>query len=226
MEPSAAANDQRLIEPARADLFILGAGFSKAVSEQMPTLRELGVQLQNRMGLHDGVLAPNRFGGDVELWLSYLAQRHPWLSESASLRNRAMFLDISTALSELIHACVRRTDPEGQPGFPAWFSELTQYWMKSAANVVTVNYDILVELACLTEYGPNGATYAGGLVPMHQRTGSTGVWLNDPPGFLHLIKLHGSINWYYSGVDTFAGSPSSTKKPIRFSTAVSNARMV
>ena len=67
------------------DVFILGAGFSKAISEQMPLLKELGQQLE--VCGTGGFIGSIQFGGNVELWLSYLAQRHPWLSEPETLRN-------------------------------------------------------------------------------------------------------------------------------------------
>ena len=53
------------------DVFLLGAGFSKAISHEMPLLRELSDQVRDtefEVGPSHSVLS-----GNLEIWLSYLS---------------------------------------------------------------------------------------------------------------------------------------------------------
>ena len=73
------------------DVFILGAGFSKAVFEEMPTLAELSSQVLEKMPQLQPI--HRMFPNNVEMWLTYLSQNHPWLRESEALRNKANLLE-------------------------------------------------------------------------------------------------------------------------------------
>jgi hypothetical protein len=170
------------------DLYILGAGFSRAISSHMPLLKELGKLLEAREMPGD-LKAPARFGGNVELWLSYLGQRHPWLSESTTLRNRANFLEMSNAIAELIRDAERRA----RKSLPQWLSRLTGHWAKTKSTTVTLNYDTLVEFSGFETNAKGSSEYTPALVSLSHRTGmyrpsSPG----GPPSFV-LVKLHGSI---------------------------------
>ena len=54
------------------DVFLLGAGFSKAVSDDMPLLQELSSQIRGR--LSDLPESLSTLGDNIEIWLSYLSQ--------------------------------------------------------------------------------------------------------------------------------------------------------
>jgi hypothetical protein len=85
-----------------SDMFLLGAGFSKAISPSMPLLKELGEMIQRRVVVpieKNEVLA---FTDDVELRMTYLAQNHPWLSDADNMRNRALFFDFSDSIKKII----------------------------------------------------------------------------------------------------------------------------
>ena len=67
------------------DVFVLGAGFSRAISDAMPLMRDLGSRVADELEKYRSV-AP-LFDGDIELAMTFLAQAHPWLAESERLRN-------------------------------------------------------------------------------------------------------------------------------------------
>ena len=67
------------------DVFILGAGFSKAIYSSMPTMAELSSAiLENREKVDLPVAALLRLGNNIELWMTYLSQSQPWLKTPAN----------------------------------------------------------------------------------------------------------------------------------------------
>lgn len=79
---------------------------------------------------------------DLELWLTYLSQDHPWLSEAENLRNHAQLLDLSTAVGHVLARTIREV--VAQPS-PSWLLPLVSHWHDSNSVVLTLNYDTLVE---------------------------------------------------------------------------------
>ena len=76
------------------DVIILGAGFSKAIFPEMPTLDELGTLSIKRAGLTDDPLIPilsSPSGFTFETWLATLAEPQPYLSEADNATNHALF---------------------------------------------------------------------------------------------------------------------------------------
>jgi hypothetical protein len=115
-----------------ADVYVLGAGFSKAVYDQMPLLNELGHHLREIVPLPDEKEQATAFTDDVELWLTYLSQDHPWLQETGNLRNRAQFLDTPNGIRRIIGPVVHGAQREG---FPNWLRDLICYWHRTRAAV-------------------------------------------------------------------------------------------
>ena len=130
------------------DVFLLGAGFSKAVSDDMPLLQELSSQIRSR--LSDLPESLSTLGDNIEIWLSYLSQPHPWLRESENLRNRALALEITEEIKKVL-------DEKEQLAVldecPSWLLTLTQHWHKNQAGVISLNYDTLVERAAVNSIG-------------------------------------------------------------------------
>ena len=186
------------------EVFILGAGFSKAVANGMPLLEELSTDVQGRIG----VLPPplSSLGNNIELWLSYLSQSQPWLKEQHNLENRALFLRITEQIKFVIDDATAKVI---QQTCPPWLTDLSSWWHKKQSRVITFNYDTLVERAAATI--SNGLDNSGlglehiypvpmaGLLGRNILGGGAGL-----PSF-QLYKLHGSTNWYYSGAATFYG---------------------
>lgn len=181
------------------DVFLLGAGFSKAVSDSMPLLEELSGEIQKHKDLPKPLLG---LGNNVELWMTYLSQPHPWLSEAENLRNKALFLELSQLIGEILN---NGTLAALQQGCPDWLRTLVNWWHVNKAGILTLNYDTLIERAAglvlslinasrfyavrLTDFRIRDALYSG---EVEVET-------------FKLFKLHGSVSWYYSGAASYFG---------------------
>jgi hypothetical protein len=149
--------------------------------------------------------------GNFESYLNYLALDHPWLSEAENLRNSALFLEISRRIGIIITKTMLPELDDADP--PEWLSALLAYWARWECTVITLNYDTFVESYALKCLGwapppPNGLwraapTEEGGLrvqaVPIYGR--------KVPAHEFNLIKLHGSVNWFYSGIRSYENEP-------------------
>ncbi len=186
------------------DVYLLGAGFSKAISDEMPLLSELSGQIKAR-----GLDLPSHLttlGDNLEVWLSYLSQPHPWLRESMNLKNQAMALEISELIKEVLDEKERLAIVKD---CPSWLQKLTKAWHETKAGVISLNYDTLVErAAAMISTGGNGHLSADQLYPV-QLTISTRrdamVFGSSEVDTFTLFKLHGSTNWYYSGAAESTG---------------------
>jgi hypothetical protein len=195
------------------DAFVLGAGFSRAVCEEMPLLPELGEEIFNRLGAEAPVVLPNLPATDFENWLSFLAEDNPWLREDERLRNRSLFLRVSTLLCDLISD---RERAARRAAMPDWLRMLVARWHEDRATVITFNYDTLVEAAFTEVVGVHSASgaeeldyvwpsqlFRAPLAPINTRTGGAlGVSVIST---FRLLKLHGSRTWLYSGRESFFG---------------------
>jgi hypothetical protein len=185
-----------------AEVFLLGAGFSKAISEHMPLLAELSRKVQARTSSKAHSPIWDMFEDDLEMWLTYLSQSHPWLSESGNLRNRALFLDLSRSIADELEECENLAI---QSFPPDWLSNLSCWWHERKTVIITLNYDTLIErAAATTRYHLHcNDLYPITLTPAAHR--EAGVVGSERVLSLQLFKLHGSVNWFYSGSTTFYG---------------------
>ncbi len=85
--------------PQAKETFVLGAGFSHALSEEMPLTDELGNSILERLGR---TLDAPFAGGSFETWLSRLAEHQPDLSFAENMENQARFARISELLAQLL----------------------------------------------------------------------------------------------------------------------------
>ncbi|MCS6902749.1 MAG: hypothetical protein NZO41_00485 [Candidatus Bipolaricaulota bacterium] len=200
---------------SKKQLLILGSGFSKAVSEKMPTVRELAEALKQQIN-EDPELKDledpkyQHLLNDPELLLTYLAQDQPWKKSWEALKERALFLRISKWLAEQIEQC---EDQAFGVEIPEWTKRLAKWLNETKAWVITFNYDTVLERACwlyLKEVKPQGDhhaiifnSYRIPLAPIQSRIAAV---LGDLEDYMFdLVKLHGSINWFYSGLEEFPG---------------------
>lgn len=187
-------------------VFLLGAGFSKAICAEMPLMRELGEAVGsqlNREG-HSLPASLSQFGDDFEQLLSYLAEWQPWLDHAEVLRNRASFLDVSRAVGDVIRerqaAAIRLPQP-------TWMRDLIGYWDRMKSTVITLNYDVLVEAAAIeqTNVGSWSDLYRAPVIPAAARTSA--VLGGSPAESFALLKLHGSVTWFWSGIESIPSDP-------------------
>lgn len=184
-----------------ADVFLLGAGFSKAISDKMPVITQLSESLRQQVDLPHYVTA---LGDNVEYWMTYLSQSHPWVSESGNLRHKADFLDLTKEIGLVISDRERNAveDP-----CPDWLKRLVNLWDQKQTAVITLNFDTLIERAryFVKDDEGNGLPLESIYpVPMPDIRRTT-YWGSGQANTFKLFKLHGSINWFYSGASSYFG---------------------
>ena len=191
------------------DVFILGAGFSKAISSAMPTMKELSREVIEKLKsspfpIQDTLYA---MGENVELWMTYLSQPQPWLSEEHHYRNFALAAEIRRHICDVINT---RTKTATKSIFPDWLVSLVNHWDESRAFVLTLNYDTLVESVSYVlptkrrEEFLIESIYPPYFANVRSRSGEGTQGRLRPETFSY-YKLHGSTNFYYSGRNDFYG---------------------
>jgi hypothetical protein len=185
------------------DVFLVGAGFSKAISPEMPTLGELGEAVTPLRA--EGSAPSEAQETDFESALTFLAQDQPWLTPGENLRNRASFLEASKEIARHLSEMQARALNSSPP---TWLLKLVQWWMDTGCTVITTNYDVLIERAFKELRGEEGDHLSLYSVPITRALSRLGtVFGGDVIGPFELLKLHGSLNWYYSGRESYFGEP-------------------
>lgn len=188
-------------------VYILGAGFSRAVHGQMPLTDELGEAIR-----HSLEFASWPEGGEeltFEQRLTLLSTPLPFLAGHENTRRRALAERVTAALADELDL---RTQIASGGAVPLWLSQLVALWHFERAKVITFNYDTLVEQAVTSQplvmlgsgareperlYGSQVAYPAP--TPVNVRTfREMGL---PTSGSMQLIKLHGSLNWYWAAGD-------------------------
>ena len=196
------------------DVFILGAGFSKAVSDYMPTMAELGVEVIQRLeqaAEEEGseIYIPRVLYdlGNVESWMTYLSQPQPWLREETYHRHLALARDIRRRIREVI---AEGKAAAMQEVLPTWLHTLIRQWHSRQVSVITLNYDTIIESACREPVTEDSReifpmeVYPPYFAGIRSRSGG-GFFGSTKLETFTYFKLHGSANWYYSGRDDFYG---------------------
>lgn len=143
---------------------------------------------------------------NFEQWLSFLIESPPWLSPAELAQNRATFLHIADAIATILTSRQESTITGHNGNCPDWLLKLVDLWDRQTSTVITFNYDQLVELAWLTSGSSSPSRtsscdlYPAPLTPLGARTGNAPPVSAGPRSF-ELLKLHGSIGWWYSGPD-------------------------
>ena len=192
------------------DVFILGAGFSKAIHSGMPILEDLTNKVAKQLrGSKCSLPKPFRdLDNNIEMWITYLSQRQPWLTEYENDFNKSLAGRIRYLIEEVIE---EKTAQASQTEEPPWLNCLIGSWHREQATVITLNYDTLVERASkkvqVTEK-VKGITATQMYPPYFsdvQARSGVALWGGASLNTFSFLKLHGSINWYYSGRDDFFG---------------------
>lgn len=93
---------------------------------------------------------------------------------------------------------------------PTWLVRLVHYMHYHQATVITLNYDTLLERAfseIRTGQRPDGVNYVLDEMNLHPIEFSVSGMAPDRCPTAELLKLHGSINWWYSGRQSYFGEP-------------------
>lgn len=181
---------------------VLGAGFSHAISKQIPLTDELGTLVMKRLDQPHYDFSRGYF----EMWLSRLAEPQPDLRDDQNYENYAKFLRIADAVHAVI---VERQLQVMNQTPPYWLMRLVGILQAEKTTVLTFNYDTLLEKAVearrlldwergivvSTEHIINGLpSLVGGSI-------SSADYIES----FRLLKLHGSIDsHWHSGDNTGA----------------------
>jgi hypothetical protein len=187
------------------DVFLLGSGFSKAAAG-LPVVSELIEPLATML---DASLFPHgallRDLGDLEAYFGYVCDEQPWLSASVNALNRAAFEETVGWLAATLF--IQEEHALASPP-PQWLMRLANQWHTDRAEVVSLNYDLIVEATARTlhirsrnenQIFPDyRSLFPAALGSLASRYGNS-TWA-DPPRYetFSLLKLHGSLNWAYS----------------------------
>lgn len=191
------------------EVFILGAGFSRAVSSRLPVTDELGNEVilrdPTRLGLSAG---KQRFaGGSFETWLSRRAEAQPYLTVEQNLESQSIFARGTRLIGEVLD---QRVDEALGSPMPAWLGELISLWHHRSSSVLTFNYDTLIECAFQTMRfwdWRHRTTFQWGSILNYTPEGKGGLSYAESDGTggphpsFRLRKLHGSLNWFWSPGD-------------------------
>jgi len=191
---------------ANRSVFILGSGFSRAFSEAMPTVAELTDVLRGNPRFQE---APyDDLVASPELLLSYLDSAQPWKEPEEVLRDQALFIETQRQLAAEIARC--EGEAFGQPA-PEWAARLVKHLHETRSTVLSLNYDTVLERIVhktSTERSDHDEPREFDLYQMPLsvlRLRQAGTLGGNSVQTLRLLKLHGSINWFYSGQDATPG---------------------
>lgn len=186
------------------EAFILGAGFSRALSADMPLTDELGMLVLDRIGVDAKRLPARPFhDGDFEVWLSRLADDQPHLSHAENLENHALFARVSAGIRDVLldrqHAVLSGYEPN-------WLYELVSVLHAKRTVAVSLNYDTLMESAIDTHVlwdvsMAQNVTSHDVLDDLPPRSAGSYRYNGQTAASLRLLKLHGSLNWYWAPND-------------------------
>jgi hypothetical protein len=130
-------------------LFMLGSGFSKAMSPKMPVIKELSQKIREEFGqLPCDPKVCSQFLDDPEGLLTYLYQGMPWKSPEETHTDRAAFISLSRSISDFIKMCEAEAF---RANYPNEVEEFVQYLHRQSIKsglritVATFNYDTVVE---------------------------------------------------------------------------------
>ncbi len=199
-------------------VYLIGAGFSRAISDKMPMMAGLSEAVKADLADFDLPGMDRPVSANFEQWLSYLIETTPWLGAVEQAANSAAFLRISRAVHKVM-CRAQKEAVETQDECPAWLQELVSLWQRESATVITFNYDQLVELAwriyaAPSSFGPDKPHLPRpwiDLYPIPITNVGRRVALvfgdSAPADGMKLLKLHGSLNWRYSGPDGAGSDP-------------------
>lgn len=215
--------DRAGIEPcwneAGSDVFVLGSGFSIAASmalyetERFPDTAQLGLRVVaaldpevKREAAEAGWPAEVDGGGPTsvgegaqfEAWLARLGEDQPYLSTEENLRRRALYTTIVRIMRPVLVQCEERVVAE----LPSWLPDLVSVWHDRRAQVVTFNYDTLVERCLdqleLADGSSERRICAGDVLDGIPPSGNNSQLLTGlGTDTFRLVKLHGSTSWFW-----------------------------
>jgi hypothetical protein len=214
----------------RSDVYLLGAGFSRALYSGMPLVKELSLAVTGFSTSYGGPIGTSGLDSTIgnliqrnfEEALSYLAEEKPWLEESENQKDKVRLLELTRNIRFAIGRCQENAREKIEAGDCDWIFPLFEYWHRTRAAVITLNYDTLIEeivekigtaqypalphptLPNTYQTDPRASLRVCNIhssILKDAWLGSTGggfaQYYQNQPSF-RLLKLHGSVNWFKS----------------------------
>lgn len=192
-------------------VFFLGAGFSRALHPKFPLMKELTKEVTARLEKDsvkkhlEEIAAP--ITKDFETLLTYLGTDWPWKSDTTRHANLALYSAIIQNLSDIFRELALKyiyvNDYLVHETFYKFALQVVK--QKKQNNFITLNYDVLLEhllwMASNWEMNYNDF-YKYPMSLLDTRTlDSSSIALRTPhPEAPAILKLHGSANWFWTGV--------------------------
>lgn len=200
---------QSPIRSRSGQVFLLGAGFSYAVSKALPTMSGVLDRLK-RVVRRERWPTAKHFGlyetKNVEAWLDSLVVAAPYRSETENAEALALFLRAAQWLANDLAAAEQQAF---QTRFPQPLVDLLTHWQADCCTVITMNYDTIVEHCAVRHRQEIGieaaentvanAIRAVPLTPTSTYRGGAQAMSDSPIPAFRLPKLHGSIDWQFPG---------------------------
>lgn len=188
---------------ARRPVYVLGAGFSRAIHHQMPLTDALGAAITSRLGVQ---WPAGSEATSFEERLTLLSTSLPFLEGHENTSRRALAEQVTATLAKELddrNELAATADP------PLWLLQLVALWHAEQAIVITFNYDTLVEQA-VTALRPavsargnsEPSSIHGWQIAFPAPTPVNALTWESMDGprqdSFQLLKLHGSLNWYWA----------------------------
>ena len=180
------------------DVFLLGAGFSKAIASSMPAMTELFDDLKLLVELKDGITNDeyDYAAGNVESLLTYFAIQSPHDDDVETLRKQRITILIENTIGDDIR---QTEDLAASQGLNPRGNKLISKWHDDKTHVLTTNYDTIVER--IAHESEPSLSYDGLYpIPITPATSRHGVGMFgsvSKESFVY-YKLHGSTSWFKS----------------------------
>lgn len=179
-------------------VFILGAGFSRAISGSMPTADELGKEVVGRLG--ENRPPPTLTRGGFEEWLSRLAEDQPDLLEHENLLRRHYFSIVARFVAIAIEDA--ESGVAAQVGWvQGWLQRFLGVAHAQRGTLLTFNYDTLIERAVDRSFFRDLSAWSDRMIHSCDVLGHLPPRVDLVEGGPHetfrLLKLHGSTSFYW-----------------------------
>ena len=185
-------------------VYVLGTGFSKAIHNDMPLLKDLSedIYAKYKREIDDPHLIA--YKDNVEELLSYLYSEHPWKKELNKHNDFVLYLKIAECISNIIKDNQELLlDPRTVCRDNKNIEKLITTFCKNKTNIITFNYDTIIEN--LLNRNSTEPCDVASLCQIPVRSIQDRVHPSNNSisklnkNDVHLMKMHGSIHWYYSG---------------------------
>lgn len=144
----------------RKEVFILGSGFSKAIHKDTPLLNDLTNLVTEKIEKENSIFkniyeeyVKNRNIGNFEEILTYLYQDFPWKSEKEKHLLYSLYIRLAEVAVDVIKE-KQETSAKKELLAKEHVKKFLDYLNATKANVISLNYDTLLEELSVAELKP------------------------------------------------------------------------